>query len=88
MGLGPIPRSAIMSYADESGLWGDSADNFATIIRMVDTEYLRLSNSTDKDYPKHEEVAVTDVEGTKQVLNRLVARAGSVKKSKDRNGKS
>lgn len=78
MGLGPIPRSAIMAYAAESGLYGDAAEHFAIIIRMVDVEYMRITNSTSKDSQSSETTAqVDDVEGTKQVLSRLAARAST-----------
>lgn len=78
MGVGPIPRSAVMAYAAECGLWGDAAEQFGEIIRRVDTEYLRISSSTDKD-SKYEEVPVTDTEGVKQVMARIAARVGTKK---------
>ncbi len=82
MGLGPIPRSSIMDYARESELFGDAAEQFAAIIRAVDTEYLRMANSgVSKDTKKkqHTEIPVTDTVGIKQLLMGLGARAKAKK---------
>lgn len=82
MGVGPIPRSAIKSYAYESGLFGDDAEQFATIIRMVDAEYLRMSNSmtgSKDNKKKHTEIPVNDTQGVKQLLMGLGTRAKAKK---------
>lgn len=88
MGIGPIPRSATMSYASESGLFGDAAEQFASIIRMVDVEYLRMINSVSPSKGgragkenKPVEVPINDTAGVKQLLLGLGARA---KAKKDR----
>lgn len=74
MSLGPIPRSAIFSYAAEYGLFGDEAERFNAIIREVDQSYIAMLYS--KDQPNlNNQVAPTDIEGSKQVMDRLIARA-------------
>ena len=89
MGLGPIPRSAIMNYAAECGLDDDAAEQFARIIRDVDVEFLRTSNATKSDKNKVEEVAATDVEGVKQIFNRLATRSAAAnRKTTKPDGKS
>ena len=88
MGVGPIPRSAIMDYATEIGLLGDAAEQFASVIRRVDVEYLRLSNSTKTDKSDRETTAaVDDVDAMKNVLARMSARAGSASKPQPPKGK-
>jgi hypothetical protein len=80
MGIGPIPRSSILAYAAEHDLLGDAAEHFLSIIRQIDNEYLRLANSsTSKSL--QQEVNVSDVEGSRQMMARLKARAATATKS-------
>jgi hypothetical protein len=81
MGLGPIPRSAIMSYADECELGVDASHQFYRIIREIDAEFLRSLNERGRD-KNIEEIPITDVAGTKQVLSRLAARASAISRKK------
>jgi hypothetical protein len=74
MGLGPIPYSAIRSYADGQGV--RSCDEFAyfyDIIRALDAEYLLLANSANKDETKM--VPISDVDEQHRMFARLKARA-------------
>lgn len=75
MGVGPIPRSAIKAYAEEFDIVGDAFDKFYRIIREVDLEYLKQINSTSGKSSKDETVPVDDVDGVKNVMGRLAARA-------------
>ena len=61
MGLGPISRSAIMSYAAESGFGVDASDQFFKIIRELDVEFLHSANATQSKGKLIEEVPITDV---------------------------
>lgn len=81
MGVGPIPRSAIKEYADEYEIVGDAFDRFARIIRAVDLEYMRQVNSSMKS-TKDATVPVDDVDGVRDVFNRLQARAPKAKQQK------
>jgi hypothetical protein len=85
MGLGPIPRSAIMAYASESGLGVDASHQFYRIIRELDAEFLRSINARGGD-KTIEEIPITDVAGTKQVLSRLAARASATARKKQIGG--
>jgi len=83
MGIGPIPRSAVMAYAAEWGLVGDAVEHFANIIKLVDVEQMRISNSMSSSSDKKgAEADISDVEGTKTVLNKLVSRANRSKSGK------
>lgn len=75
MGVGPIPRSAIRSYAEEYGIIEDDEyDKFEQIIRSVDVNYLKLVNSFGKKDAKAT-VPIHDVDGVKEVMSRLKARS-------------
>ena len=81
MSLGPIPRSQIMEYAAEHRLGADAKDRLIEIIRTMDNEYLKLLSSQSKSRKEaDEEVSVLDIEGNKQLLARVKARAGSARK--------
>jgi hypothetical protein len=69
-----------MSYAAESGFDVDASDQFAKIIRELDVEFLHSVNAVKGKDKLIEEVPITDVEGTKQLLARLGARASAGKK--------
>lgn len=79
MGVGPIPRSYIIAYAAEQDLLGDAAEHFLDIIRRIDVEYLRSTNSSSKDQPDTG-VSINDTVGTSQVMERLRARAAGATK--------
>lgn len=79
MGIGPIPRSHIIAYAVEQDLFGDAAEHFTDIIRRLDVEYLKSSDSSSKDQPDTS-VSPNDVVGMGQVLERLRARAAGATK--------
>lgn len=74
MGVGPIPRSAVKAYAEEFDIVGDAFDKFYRIIRAVDLEYLKQVNASSKS-KGDEYVPVDDVDGVKNVMGRLAARA-------------
>lgn len=87
MSLGPIPRSQVMAYAAEHGLGIDATDRLAGIIRAMDSEYLRLINAPESRTDRRkkdadDEVSAHDIEGSKQVLDRLRARAAARRKPK------
>ena len=75
MGAGPIPRSAIVAYAKESGIDGDRYDVFHRIIRALDAEYLKLANPSGKDGTAFHSVSADDAEGVKGVFDRLGQRS-------------
>jgi hypothetical protein len=79
MGLGPIPRSAILNYATEHGLLGDEIYRFEDIIRSIDSEYLSMIN-TVKDKDEAALVRADDIEGMKGVVARMKARAATATK--------
>lgn len=74
MGAGPIPRSAIKSYAAECGIEGDWFEMFHRIIRGMDSEFLTL-NSPAKQEHLANTVPADDAEGVKQLFGRVQARA-------------
>lgn len=63
MGLGPIPRSVAQAYAADLNIEGDRFDRFWSIISMIDNEYLKLANASDKDSGE------SDAEGKKPKVN-------------------
>ena len=75
MSLGPIPRSSMASYANESGLYGDAAEHFMSVLRAVDDAYLGIANAAPEDKNKPHMADINDVEGTKRVLDSLRSRA-------------
>jgi hypothetical protein len=80
MGVGPIPRSAIKSYAEDSGIHGDRLDVFHRMMRAMDAEYLTLTNAQGKDGTSFNAVSADDAEGVKGVFDRLGQRASSAKR--------
>ena len=48
MGVGPIPHSAIVAYAERMG-WGDDLDAFLACVREMDRTYLEWSAQDPKD---------------------------------------
>lgn len=50
MGIGPIPWTAIVAYADRAGLDRRAADVFLTCIRALDAAY--LAEVIARDPPK------------------------------------
>jgi hypothetical protein len=73
-GVGPIPYSAIRRYADEFDIVGrDEFEYFLGILQAMDSEYLSIVNSTDRD--KDTLVPISDVEGQHKLFARLKARA-------------
>lgn len=87
MGPGPIPRSAIVAYAEDFGIVGDRQDLFVAIIRTVDSEYLALVNSRETTRTeKGSSAQAGDVDAVKGVFQRLGARAGEAKGKRKRNG--
>lgn len=74
MSLGPIPYSAIRSYADEQGIVSrDEFDYFSGILRALDAEYLSLVNSVDKN--KADMIPISEVDEQHRMFARLKARA-------------
>ena len=81
MGVGPIPRSAILAYADEFDIHGDRRDVFCNIIRAMDAEYLSLMNSSTGSKDKtFNAVSADDAEGVKNVFGRLEQRGSAKRK--------
>jgi len=74
MSCGPIPRSAIKSYAAECGIDGDWFEVFHRIIRGMDSEFLTL-NSPAKQEHLANTVQADDTEGVKALFGRVQARA-------------
>lgn len=72
MGLGPIPHSAIQSFARDHQVVGDHLDSLKVIIRAVDAEYLRLLAPKNPKQPNT--VRGDDIEGVKNVLSRAAKR--------------
>lgn len=72
MGLGPIPGSAIRSFARGHEIVGDHLDSFTVIVRAVDAEYLKLVAPKDPKQPHT--VRGDDIEGVKNVLSRAAKR--------------
>jgi hypothetical protein len=79
MGVGPIPRSAIMAYAAEFDIVGDDRDVFYRMLRTMDGHYLSQVNSSSKP-EKGTQASVDDVEGVRGVFDRIQARAQSARK--------
>lgn len=73
MGIGPIPRSAIIAYGqDDLGLSGDSLDRFVAIIRAADSDYLSFVNGSKPDDPKMRTlVPMNDAKGISKLMDRL-----------------
>jgi hypothetical protein len=87
MGLGPIPRSSIMSFAAEHGMFGDEADFFFRLMRTVDSQYLSTVNAKP-DKKRIDEVSVQDSKGMRDAMNRMKARARAANKTASKtNGK-
>jgi hypothetical protein len=83
MAMGPIPHTSIMDYADRLGMSGDESEFFATVLHTIDAEFLRMMSARHDGSGRMidvEEVSINDVEGSKQVMNRLLARANAAKK--------
>lgn len=68
MSLGPIPGSAIRSFARDNGVTGDWLDSFTTVIRKLDREYLRLLTSGGK---RRHVVRGDDIDGVRNMLGRM-----------------
>jgi len=80
MGLGPIPYSAIRSYADEHDIVSrDDFDYFFKIIQGMDSEYLAITNKAEKG--DKDMISISDVEGQHAMFARLKARAGNAPKN-------
>jgi hypothetical protein len=74
MSLGPIPYSAIRSYADEHDIVNrDEFDYFFGILRVLDAEYISLANSSDKN--KADMIPISEVDEQHRMFARLKARA-------------
>jgi hypothetical protein len=81
MAAGPIPRSAIIAYAQEYDIVGDDFDLFYRMLRTMDGHYLTLSSpSSSKDVDQATYVAADDIDGVKAVIDRLRVRAKSATK--------
>nr|WP_046869357.1 hypothetical protein [Microvirga massiliensis] len=71
MGLGPIPFTAIDAYARRYRIDDvDEFDRFITLVKVQDSEYLRLRQRQD-DENLVDEVEATDVEGVRALMKRL-----------------
>jgi hypothetical protein len=71
-GIGPIPFSSIDRYAQRYRIVDlDEFETFLTIIKALDSEYLRLHAPASSDGTVINEVAVNDVEGVRSLLHRL-----------------
>lgn len=53
MGLGPIPVSKIDEYVGRLELDVDAADRLFNTLRLIDTDYLRMSSPGSKFTPKN-----------------------------------
>jgi len=84
MGVGPIPRSAIMAYAVEFDIIGDDLDWFYRMLRIMDSHYLTEVNKTSKTPEKGTTVSVDDADGVRGVFDRIQARAQSARKKQRR----
>jgi len=83
MGAGPIPYSAIRTYADEYGIVGhDEFSFFAGIINGLDGVYLEVSNKSTKEKEEAEMIPISDVQSTHQMFAKLRARAAADPKLK------
>lgn len=80
MGLGPIPRSAIQSYAKEFGITGDEYEIFQRIIRKMDNKYLEMSSSRKPRDDKGLVAPADDPERTRAVMDVIRARAKAATK--------
>lgn len=80
MGIGPIPRSKVIEYGEQELLLRDDAlDDFVSIIRRADGEYLGIVNpvgATDKD-KIHSMVSMNDPVGIGEMMNRLAKKSGN-----------
>lgn len=79
MGVGPIPYSAIRSYATDYNIRSrDEFDYFLRLMMAMDTRYLQSANASNKNEP--EMVPVTDIEEQHRMFARMAARAKNAKK--------
>ncbi len=49
MAAGPIPWTAMETYADKLGLTGDDFERFTVLVRMLDSEYLEYQLKRTKE---------------------------------------
>lgn len=73
MGLGPIPVTAMLRYAEFCGLDDvDAIERFRLIVSSVDAEYLTLNTPKgQRDDKMRSLVPITDAEGISAILGRL-----------------
>jgi hypothetical protein len=73
MGLGPIPFSAIVRYAELYGLADlDEFERLREIVSEVDGEYLSLNApKSEQDGKMHSLIPISDVAGIGALLDRL-----------------
>lgn len=70
MGVGPIPRSAVLNYAREFGIGSrDGFYHLYRIIQAVDEDYLSVINSTPKADEK--QVPIENAEAARAIFHRL-----------------
>lgn len=75
MGIGPIPFTAIDAYARRYRIEDiDHFDRFLSLIKIQDSEYLRLT-SPKGDNGVREEVSADDPDGVRRLTKRLAKKA-------------
>lgn len=78
MGVGPIPYSSIRNYAADYRISGrDEFDYFLRLITAMDTKYLSIVNSSNRE---PELVPISDVEGQHRLFARIAERAKNAPK--------
>jgi len=77
MGVGPIPYSSVVRYAEGHDMDPDEFDYFHGIIRAMDNEYLTIVNKPKDDANM---VSITDIEGQHEMFARMRMRAQGKRK--------
>ena len=80
MGLGPIPRSAIMAYAEEFDMDGDEFVSFERMIRAMDNEYLSLASTKKPQTDKGMTASADDPASAHAVMEVIKSRAAAANK--------
>ena len=72
MALGPIPFRAIDAFAQRYGIESvDEFDRLLALVRMQDSEYLRLNRKDGGETDLRDMVDATDADGVKDMVRRL-----------------